>query len=205
MANPEIKFAPGEMEKIKSILKESWELNREVGARLCGSDEGLVLGTKCIGEACSLEIRDCGGLPEVGSIHTHPHSAPYLNDSDIIAGAKMGDKIMCVCGNLKAPAVVFDASKPEPFENLACRCARIDADEAAYEKIREIAEKYDEAIEKELRKLEEENRRLEREGAPYRVVVSHMNTRSYWKMLEEAEPYTRKIMEKLRYSIFHIK
>jgi proteasome lid subunit RPN8/RPN11 len=149
-----IKFARGELEKIRELLRLSWRENREVGAKLCGSKEEVILGTTCIGDYCSLELKDCRGRPVIGSIHTHPHSAPYLSEEDVIHAVLDGESVMCVCGNAKAPGIAVEFEKPVPFRNIVCRCWEVDKDKEAYESIRRIFKEAEPEIRREMEELE---------------------------------------------------
>jgi len=200
----EMKFAADVTKEIAKLLKKSWRTNRETGAKLCGRVDEMTLGTTCTGEACEIEIKDCGAKPVVGSLHTHPHSSPYINEGDVIAGAVEGDKVLCVCGNAKAPGIALDLEEPAPFENLLCRCSRIDVDKEAYGKVAETYKRYEPEIEKEMRDTERRNEELEREGKPYRFRVSPILTRAYTRAMEEAKPYIERVLKGLRYKEFPV-
>jgi len=198
----EIRFATDVLKEVAKLLKRSWKTNRETGSKLCGREDEMSLGTTCTGEACEIEIKDCGTKPVVGSLHTHPHSSPYLNEGDVLAGSVERDRVTCVCGNAKAPGIALDLEEPQPFENLLCRCSRIDVDKEAYDKVVEIWKRYEPEVEREMEETEKRNEQLEREGKPYRYRVSPIWTRAYGRAREEAEPYIERILKKLRYREF---
>ena len=200
-----LKFTKKTIDDIMTFMKAGWKSNAEVGLKLCGDERDMKLGPLCFGEVCAVEIRDCGDKPLLGSLHTHPHSQPLLNDGDIMSGAVAREKVMCICGNTKAPGIALDLEKPQPFENLACRCAKIDLDKEAYDKIGEIFDDHKDAIVSEVKKIKEENKELERGGLGWRLREDPMATRAHRKMMEEAKPYLKKVLEKAKYQAIALK
>lgn len=206
MANEEsIKFTKKTLDDILVFMKTGWKSNAEIGVKLCGDEKDIQLGPLCFGEVCAVDIRNCGDKPLVGSLHTHPHSQPFLNDGDVMSGAVAGEKVMCICGNTKAPGIALDLEKPQPFEDLACRCAKIDSDKEAYHKIHEIFDNHKDAIVSEVEKIKEENKELERGGLGWRLREHPMATRAHRKMMEEAQPYIKKVLKKAKYQTFPVK
>jgi proteasome lid subunit RPN8/RPN11 len=164
----------------------------------------MSLGATCTGEVCAVEIRDCGDRPVIGSIHTHPHSQPYPARNDIFVGISEQEKVMCVCGSQKAPGIAIDLEKPAPFEDLACRCLKLDKNKEAYERVKEIYNRYKPEIDRQVEQIKEINRQLEREGKPWRRNEDAFWTEAYQKALKEADRHLDEVLFKSEYKVFKV-
>ena len=118
-------FSRGQLERMRDMYVESYRRNREIAFPLCETSAGVDLGRKCVGEACAVSIKGCQrGQKKVGFVHTHPHTAPWINQGDLMAGISGGERLACVVGNTKAPNISVGGHESEraPPENLAVRC-----------------------------------------------------------------------------------
>lgn len=194
-----VNLKPEARKELLDLMKRGWDSNIEIGANLCGREDELNLGVHCYGERCEVDIRDCGDEPLVGSVHTHPWSQPYLNGHDIIDSIKEHDRVACVCGNSKAPGFPEDLERPQPFEDLVCRCARLDADGENYEAIGRLAREYAPRIAEEVEETRALNRDFERDGVPVRFPEDVLYQESYRELRRKVAPRLLELTKKMEY------
>ena len=199
-----VRLKPEAKKELLELMRHGWDSNAEVGANLCGKEDELNLGVKCFGERCEVAIRDCGAEPLVGSVHTHLYDQPYLNPHDILDSIQKWEKVACVCGNAKAPGVAKDFEKPQPFENIVCRCARIDVDKKNYDAIGKTAREYSPRIAAEIEDTKEINRHFEMKGVPVRLDEDELYMETYRELRRKVNRRLLELAKNIKYETLEV-
>lgn len=84
-------LSPELVEVISEMLDQTARDGREHGVAVCLARGNTVVPgrARCTGDECSVTVEDCGDMPQVGLVHTHPagYTEPSLADA-LIAAAR---------------------------------------------------------------------------------------------------------------------
>lgn len=180
-------------EEIAWAARETRRTGKEHGFNLCKSDDGIIVGNKCRGTDCDINLRKCRGrLSIIASVHTHPkmeNRGIYPSPEDVLIAWEKDEKFFCIlneraitkCWRIMQKRTNVNAEISRPFYKFAREYLDGDKYEAQYMLLEDIILKKGKLVKQVVKFRARSSRTNPRAStsSPVRTTVAHPRQRAH--------------------------
>lgn len=86
----------GFADEIDWATRETKRRKIEHGFNICMEDGRVTRGDRCSGEQCDIQMKSCGAVQTLASVHTHPGGVLIPSPNDIVSSWMSGEEFFCI-------------------------------------------------------------------------------------------------------------